>query len=122
MYSPERRILKYLREYDPELGARWDRDRERWRITRCGQDVLLVQDPDGGYRPLDERVVTKVKLSDSWKWKDAKSFLAALDEGHHRSNQAQRKKALDDFRQMCIEDGPARRHFDRRNAFAGWSA
>lgn len=105
MYRPEPRIVKYLREYDKDLGARWDQFRERWIVTWRGKDVYAAVNEDGSYRPFDERVVTQAKLNDLWTHKSGADYLRILNEENHRLTESGRAKARDGFRQYCIEEG-----------------
>lgn len=105
MYTPDPRIVKYLREYDRDLGARWDDTRDRWWVTWRGKPAQLCQNNDGSFRPLDERAVTKVALSDAWDHKSGKDYLKVMTEHNHRLTSAERAKTRDDFRQYIIEEG-----------------
>lgn len=105
MYKPPRNIVVRLKEYDKDLDARWDNECERWRVTWRGKDIFLVENDDGSYRALDERVVSRARYNDAWRYRNGKEFARMLDEENHRITAAQRAKLQDDCRQMMIEDG-----------------
>lgn len=105
MYTPEPRIVKYLKEYDPHLGARWDANISRWVVTWRGKYAYRCQNDDGSYRPLDERAVTHAKLNDMWQHRTARDYLRVMDEEQHRMSAKEKARHMDDFRQMCVEDG-----------------
>lgn len=59
---------------DPELRLRWDGEIERYvvgRRVKAASDYvewfLVVSDGDSGYRPVDQRIVRKIKSLDTWK-------------------------------------------------------
>ncbi|MBP7209569.1 MAG: hypothetical protein KBA02_00070 [Paludibacteraceae bacterium] len=79
-------FLKELKNYDKNLSAEWDRDRGLWAIKRKdhkGQvhHIFFVQNEDGSYRPLDNRVLEELYECDIWKhFKDAKEYHKFLQE------------------------------------------
>jgi hypothetical protein len=105
MYNPDPRILKYLREYDSDLGARWDGEIQRWQLTWRDKDVMILQNVDGSYRPLDERAITKAIVGDAWRHKSGADFLRVLESHRHRIDAADRAKMQDDYMQMMKSDG-----------------
>lgn len=105
LYTPDRRIVKYLREYDRDLGLRWDNELSRWRVTWRDKDVSLVQNDDGTYRPADERLITWARVSDAWQHRSGAEFMRVVQEEGHRLTQAQKSKMADDYAQMMKEDG-----------------
>ena len=108
MYRPEPSIVKQLQEADPDLDVRWNSDRGRWIVTCQGRDTVTVQEPDGGYRPLDGRIVTHMR-EQAWLYRRHFGALHMIDSEIHRRNfelERRRKMARnDEFRQEMIEDG-----------------
>lgn len=119
MYTPDPRIIAKLKEYDRHLSARWDAAGERWKVTWRGKDCLTMQNPDGSYRPLDERAVTKVRVTDTWKYKTAKDFCRVLDDEKHRIDTADRARMLDEFQQVAKSD--IHRSMFGGTQITGWS-
>lgn len=104
MYKADPRIVRYLREYDRELGVRWNRDRGRWQVTWRGKDAWCVCNEDGSYRPLDERVVTQAKLQDIWSHKSAADMLRIQEEENHRIRGLRKARERDEFHQWAKEE------------------
>jgi len=120
MYKPDPRIVKYLKEYDRDLDAQWDQSRDRWWVTWRGRPAQLCQNNDGTFRPLDERAVTKVALSDAWQHKSGKEYLKVMDEHNHRLTSAEKAAQRDAFRQMIVEEG--HQQVFGVGKFAGWGS
>ena len=57
MYTPDRRMVRMLKEYDPHLTAHWDSTIQRWEIRWRGKKIFNLVGPKGEFRPLDERVI-----------------------------------------------------------------
>lgn len=103
MYSPDRSFVKELKKYDSALGARWDDRRARWVIFRDNPDnttwhVMTVQNNDGSYRPLDQRVFAHLYAHDLHRI-GVDKFLENFD----RLNE-EAKKDLDSKRLEKIEE------------------
>jgi len=77
MYIPDWSMVKRLKDYDSKLDVKWHPQKERWAIVRrvpdkhnlYDKEILIthVTNPDGSYRPLDERVLTLLKQSDHYQ-------------------------------------------------------
>ncbi len=120
MYRPDPRIVRRLKEYDRDLDARWNRDRERWIITWRGKDAFAAVNDDGTYRPLDERAVTQAKVNDLWSHKSSRDYLRLMDEENHRMTRSARAKVMDNYRQMIVEEGHQKAF--GVGQFSGWGA
>jgi hypothetical protein len=112
--------VKYLREYDRDLGIRWNRDRNLWQVTWNGKDAWAVCESDGSYRQLDERVVTQAKLNDLWTYKSAAEYTRIQQEERHRIEGMGKRKWKDDVRQEALEDGY--QQVFGVGQFTGWGA
>lgn len=89
--SIERHILEELNRYDPNLRVRWRPVNlvtgtrfERWQITRIDpkgveQHIMFVIEPDGGYRPVDQRVLEKLRRCDLWRYASIEEAQKALE-------------------------------------------
>jgi len=74
MYIPDRGFVKKLQNYDRKLNARWNTAKERWMITRLipsdnrlyeiEAHIMTIKGPSGEYRPLDDRVMRTLAMSD----------------------------------------------------------
>jgi hypothetical protein len=117
VYKPDPRIVKYLKEYDRDLGARWADD--KWEITWSGKHAWNVCEEDGSFRPLDERVVTQAKLQDLWQHRSGRELMKMQSEENHRIEGLNKKGAMDDFRQRVIEEG--HQEVFGVGQFSGWS-
>ena len=103
MYTPDRSILRKLREYDPRLNARWNRNRERWEVTYDGDTVITVVNDDGSYRPLDERILITVALGDSHRM-ERRGDAARLVQQNNRAIQRKQMAATSDLVQQTIKE------------------
>jgi len=67
--APE--VVAKLRLYDPELLIVWDSAATRWVVCRGNErgvhPQFVYQGEDGGFLPLDTRLVELVIKSDRWK-------------------------------------------------------
>lgn len=77
---PDKRIVKKIKNYDDALSVEWDIDRERWAIKRKDNaggihHIFFVQNKDGSFRGLDERVLHQLYECDIWRhFKDGSEF------------------------------------------------
>lgn len=65
MPTPNAIIVKKLKNYDPGLFVEWDKEKCLWMVKRKAPDggvwhLFYVQEPDGTYRALDDRVMKEV--------------------------------------------------------------
>lgn len=70
--TPDKSILKKIKNYDVDLFVEWDVGRERWALKRKDLNgtihhIFFVQNDDGSFRPLDERVMHHLYECDIWK-------------------------------------------------------
>ena len=129
MYAPDPNIVRQLKECDPDLDVRWDHREKRWWVTCMGKDVKKVRESDGGYRPLDHRVV-EVFRYEAWVYRHKFGRLHMHDKQMFDNNiEVQRKQKdaqRDDFRQYAKEEIHPRvvgvGGVDGRRVFGGWSA
>lgn len=79
--EPSKEFVKALHVISPNLSVKWERVIERWGIdykNSQGQTfrILEVKNPDQTYRPLDERTLQVLRLSDmSAKVHDIQYYL-----------------------------------------------
>lgn len=98
MQTPDWFVVQELQRHDDKLGVRWDRRRERFVVTRIVPnptnlydmtvDILVVQNPDQSYRPLDMRTVRMLKASDH----HTRGQKVVLNEIEESAAKAQRAK------------------------------
>lgn len=78
--KPDDAFLKRIHSIDPKLIVYWNPFRGRWIIDRytCNSDhrshdacpranVHVVQSDEGGYHPLNDRVLDYLRQGDMWK-------------------------------------------------------
>lgn len=67
-----------IKRYDPALELRWNQRLGRWELWRKGRTqycmVLRVENPDGSYRPIDERLLKYLVYNDGWKYKNSREI------------------------------------------------
>tara|TARA_R100000306_G_scaffold62412_2_gene69736 strand:+ start:1660 stop:2283 length:624 start_codon:yes stop_codon:yes gene_type:complete len=64
---PGSAFVSMLKEFDSDLSVWWNRIIHKWQIFWNGKKVHTVQNEDGSYRPLDERVIRMLRRCDSRK-------------------------------------------------------
>lgn len=106
MHGSVPRLEKYLQREvgDPELRLRWDSAVERYVVGRRVQTLasdyvewfLVVTDGNSGYRPIDQRVVRKIKSLDTWKREKPLTPQEFLDivEGRKESEAEKKREVL----------------------------
>ena len=106
-YKPDARIVKQLKAYDPYLSVRWDRGRERWVLYYRDWLVSIVQNQDGSFRPLDERLIVHTMAIDAWKHKDGAAMMRVMNEHNHQLDLKQKRA----FSEMVRETAMNELHF-----------
>jgi len=124
--TPDKRMVDKIKAYDKNLMVEWDVDRELFALKRRGEDgsihhIFFVQNDDGSFRPLDERVLEELYECDIWKhFKDAKDYHKFIQERNkqvelkeenlrkeylawfHRDNRKEWKDALDNAKKGIL--------------------
>lgn len=100
MYIPDWSFEKRLKGYDPLLSVRWAAHKERWEILRDLPNrtntyrrkavIMTIQNEDGSYRGLDERVLEDLRRCDGHRV-GAKQLMDQLDEEQDRLDAAKHK-------------------------------
>lgn len=78
-----------LKAIDEGLEITWNPHTERWQVffrnhrinhpmCRGWQLLFVVKDPDGGYIPLDERLLAECYFRSGYKWRDGKQYFDAV--------------------------------------------
>lgn len=76
----DKEFERKLKRYDPNLFVEWDQVKHLWMVKRTDQNgeihhIMYVQNPDGSFRPLDERTMQDLYECDIWrKFKDAGEY------------------------------------------------
>lgn len=88
LMTPDWAMVKKIKEYDPLLEVVWGRNHQRWIIVRNNpggtrQRIMVVQNDDGSFRPLDERVLFYLNAHDLQKH-GVDKFLQYLDKENSR--------------------------------------
>ena len=128
-YTPDPSIVRQLKESDPDLDVRWDQTDERWWVTCLGKNAIKVREPDGSYRPLDGRIVTRLR-EEAWIYRSKFGRLHMHDKQLWQDNAAIKRqehaRQRDDFHYYAKSEMYPRvvgvGGTDGRNKFAGWSA
>jgi hypothetical protein len=63
---PPHNIARKIKEYDSELVIWYNRIWNKWMLFRRGHVVMTVQNMDRTYRPLDHRVLRKLRKADAY--------------------------------------------------------
>ena len=107
MLTPDRVMVKRIKEYDKQLFVEWDEWDCRFKIYRksdhmCGPTtpIMVVQNDDGSFRPLDMRVMQKLREADLWHNED---IIKNLDERNNEMD-FKRRVALSDYVQQVAKE------------------
>lgn len=69
--SINKEIEKKVKDYDRDLFIEWDYDLERWALKRKAEGtthhVFFIQNEDGSFRPLDDRLIKEIYECDIWR-------------------------------------------------------
>ena len=58
---PDPHFMRKLKQYDPEVKVWFNRVLALWQLFRAGKVIMTVREPDGTFRPLDDRVLTTLR-------------------------------------------------------------
>jgi hypothetical protein len=62
-YNPPKWFIKELQLANPDLTVKWNHRTKRWGIHNPdGSLSHLVQNKDGSFRPLDQRILRKIRI------------------------------------------------------------
>ena len=101
-----------LREVDPDglVDVRWNPIRERWAafyrkpglshpICQGWTLLMKVEEPDGSYMPLDERLLAALYQASGRRWGNGKEYFLAIEREVERERELrerrQRAEAID---------------------------
>lgn len=107
-------FLARLHAVDPNLSVTWDPLHDNWLVWArkpqfqskwCRGWVLLfvVKEPNGGYRPLDERVFARLYEASADKWGSAKEYFLAVQRASEEAKVKREKAALQDTIDIALE-------------------
>ena len=129
MLTPDPNFVRRLKEISSALSVVWTPVLERWVIWYQSSDganhrIHEVKNPDGSFRPLDERTLTMLTRCDMGRVKDPKyeqskqfqrmkEAKAAYRREQH-DNAQQRKKAIPDSKWNAALDNANRGIFNER--------
>jgi len=84
-HKPERWFVRDLQLIDPGLTIAWGKWIDRWIIYCQGEPSHIVQNPDGSFRQLDQRILRKLRI-DRFLTYNADALEAYLDGDTHAMN------------------------------------
>jgi hypothetical protein len=103
--SPDRRVLRKIREYDRNLDVEWSLHLQRWVVTTRNlrkldkrEMVMVVQNEDRSYRALDDRILVNLKLADAFRYDDIAHFQQILNENDRAVDKKMADDLSDEFR------------------------
>ena len=118
MYIPDWSIVKRVKEYDKNLFVKWLDYWERWGVMRYEESennlyeveklVFIVENPDGSYRALDDRVLEHLKEIDLQRLNEdnLKDRLRDLEEHNEENINKKEKEAKNDIEDITKEIAP----------------
>ena len=97
-----------IKSYDRALDFIWNTKRNRWELWRWSDKakghkimVLRVENPDGSFRPVDNRLLKYLVNNDTWKHKNADQ--QARDMAYY--DQRQREKEERNYEERLTDIG-----------------
>ena len=115
MYIPDRVFEKRLKDYDRKLSVRWVPRRERWGIYRAVPSanrlyernvlIMLVQNKDNSYRPLDGRTLFHLRSIDN-HIRSEREILREIEEHNDKREQAELKSEKEDIEAITRDIAP----------------
>lgn len=118
MYIPDWSIVKRVKEYDKNLFVKWLSYWERWGVMRYEESennlyeveklVFMVENPDGSYRALDDRVLEHLKEIDLQRLNEdnLKDRLRDLEEHNEENTKKKEKEAKNDIEDITKDIAP----------------
>jgi len=96
-------LLRNLKSLDPLLEPRWNPLKGRWEIFRDDLYVMTVQTVAGDYAPLDNRVLQRLFIIDTARYKDKFDYIRHLhlDDEHLMK---MKQKEQDEYVRACHRD------------------
>lgn len=105
---------KKLAELGDDLEVTWDAFRERWCIfvrrprvqhpIGMGWALLFrVENADGSYRPLDERVLARLFEASRKKWGSGQKYFEAIEREMQRERERADRESLQDAIDQSME-------------------
>jgi len=111
MMTPDRNIVKKIKNYDKDLFVKWnnkDQWFELWRKKTVGEDLITpivysIYDSSLPmvYCDLDERILAWIYWSDSWRLDNVRDHLLENDRRMDMKFIEDRKKQRSEFRDMA---------------------
>ena len=118
MYIPDWSIVKRVKEYDKNLFVKWLNYWERWGVMRYEESennlyeveklIFMVENSDGSYRGLDDRVLEHLKEIDLQRLNEdnLKDRLRDLEEHNEENEKKKEKEAKNDIEDITKEIAP----------------
>ena len=118
MYIPDWSIVKRVKEYDKNLFVKWLSYWERWGVMRYEESennlyeveklVFMVENPDGSYRALDDRVLEHLKEIDLQRLNEdnLKDRLRDLEDHNEENTKKKEKEAKNDIEDITKDIAP----------------
>ncbi len=116
MYIPDWHMVKKLKDYDNKLNVRWVERKQRWAVTREVIDTTILnkkeailfycENPDGTYRPLDDRALLSIRKSDTHN-RRVDEMMEEMIDATKRENEANNRDRKNEFEAMASDMTPA---------------
>ena len=96
--KPSPRVQRELRIIHPGLYAEWGKKRQRWLIKKPDRDsshisiIMIVENPDHSYRPIDERTYSQLRKGRWLALKRLNELLYELEEEEQKPEEEQNKQ------------------------------
>jgi hypothetical protein len=103
-----------LRELGDDLEVTWSDYHERWLVFMRKESVthpigmgwsllMKVENDDGSYRPLDERVMARLYLASQKRWGSGLKYWEAVEAAEKRDKAEQAATDFDNTMQQAME-------------------
>jgi hypothetical protein len=93
-------VMAAIRAYDPQLLVGWDSSACRWSLLRVSHGgyhfVGVLQNEEGGYRPLDMSILDDLRRRDMWRTSKSGSERAMQREAEIQAERDRLQASQDD--------------------------
>ena len=101
--TPDSYIAREIRKIDPRLRVVWNWNKQRWIIYETGYQtgrdhiVTRIENKDGSFRPLDQRVIKDLERMKWLSQESTRQMIRRIDEEHAAEEQAKEKRFAEEI-------------------------
>lgn len=108
MLTPNKCIVKELKNIDPDLSVEWDNRIKRFMVYHKDRrhrtyPVMRIQYQNGAFKPLDDRTVKALRYSNYLRSKRPQDILYLIDKQNNYVEQQKDKQFTNDGKAIASE-------------------